>query len=256
MLPFYENKPDAVYAFRNSNMVFPPHLHIVTEIMYVIQGEVAVEIDGSTAVLGPGAVSVAFPNQVHSYESVTSETLLILVPLSAVGHMASTVKGKRPASQFLHNGQLSAHVRAAFEALAAAPEGFPPQELEALAHLVFVHTVQLLGLATADDTELSLTGRAVALIADHYRTPITQQWAAQQLHVSKCYLSRQMHAFLKMGFCEYVNCMRVDCAKNLLRDSALSVTEVALESGFENPRTFNRAFRAATGITPREFRRG
>jgi transcriptional regulator GlxA family with amidase domain len=48
---------------------------------------------------------------------------------------------------------------------------------------------------------------------------------------------------------------RLQLAKQLLDDTDLSITEVALESGFGSVRRFNAAFRDAYNRTPTELRR-
>ncbi|MGH8017137.1 MAG: helix-turn-helix domain-containing protein [Opitutaceae bacterium] len=47
---------------------------------------------------------------------------------------------------------------------------------------------------------------------------------------------------------------RLDCARNLLRHTSLSVTEVMLECGFENASHFGRAFRMRFDQSPSAFR--
>ena len=44
-------------------------------------------------------------------------------------------------------------------------------------------------------------------------------------------------------------------ARRLLADPRLSVLEVALSVGYETPSAFARAFRAAEGLNPADFRR-
>ncbi|MFQ9680044.1 MAG: helix-turn-helix domain-containing protein [Ruthenibacterium lactatiformans] len=44
------------------------------------------------------------------------------------------------------------------------------------------------------------------------------------------------------SFREYVNALRLDCARDLLAATELSMLEVSMESGFDSLRTFNRVF--------------
>jgi AraC family transcriptional regulator len=53
----------------------------------------------------------------------------------------------------------------------------------------------------------------------------------------------------------YVLRARVERAKALLRESVLSISEVALRVGFATPSHFATTFRRATSLTPRSFRR-
>jgi len=60
------------------------------------------------------------------------------------------------------------------------------------------------------------------------------------------------------NFNAFVNGFRLADARNALADPALSDTPVltiALDAGFQSIGPFNRAFKAATGLTPTEFRR-
>lgn len=60
------------------------------------------------------------------------------------------------------------------------------------------------------------------------------------------------------NFNAFLNAYRIDDAKRALRDPALAdvpVLTIAIEAGFQSIGPFNRAFRAATGITPTEYRR-
>lgn len=60
------------------------------------------------------------------------------------------------------------------------------------------------------------------------------------------------------NFNAYVNGFRLEAARTALADPArreLSVLAIALDAGFQSIGPFNRAFKAATGTTPTEFRR-
>jgi AraC-like DNA-binding protein len=60
------------------------------------------------------------------------------------------------------------------------------------------------------------------------------------------------------NFNAFINGFRLDEAQRALRDPgqrALPVLTIALEAGFQSIGPFNRAFKAATGVTPTEFRR-
>ena len=60
------------------------------------------------------------------------------------------------------------------------------------------------------------------------------------------------------NFNAFVNGFRLDQARHALADPArreLPVLTIALDSGFQSIGPFNRAFKAATGLTPTEFRK-
>jgi transcriptional regulator GlxA family with amidase domain len=54
---------------------------------------------------------------------------------------------------------------------------------------------------------------------------------------------------------KYVNQLRIERAKMLLRTSERTIAQVALDCGF-NPRNFNNIFKQFVGVTPTKFRQG
>ncbi len=48
--------------------------------------------------------------------------------------------------------------------------------------------------------------------------------------------------------------VRMDLALDLIRDSSLSMIDIALEAGYQHPASFTRAFRAAFGVSPIQMR--
>ncbi|MEO9482762.1 MAG: helix-turn-helix domain-containing protein [Ekhidna sp.] len=70
-------------------------------------------------------------------------------------------------------------------------------------------------------------------------------------------ISGALNQYLGKSFNEWINEYRVNEVKRKLVDPSfahLSITGVALESGFNSQATFQRAFKAITGKTPKSFR--
>ena len=70
-------------------------------------------------------------------------------------------------------------------------------------------------------------------------------------------ISSALNQYHGKSFNEYINEFRVEEVKRKLIDPSfdhLSITGIALESGFNSQATFQRAFKAVTGKTPKSFR--
>jgi AraC-like DNA-binding protein len=78
---------------------------------------------------------------------------------------------------------------------------------------------------------------------------------ARRLGLSPRALQRRL-AEEKTTFAAVLARLRQDTAEPLLRDGRLAVAEVAYLLGYEDPSSFQRAFRRWTGVSPRTFRRG
>lgn len=78
---------------------------------------------------------------------------------------------------------------------------------------------------------------------------------SQIAHVSKFHLQRQFAALFGIGPFRYVQLTRLKrAAHQLAFRSSRSVLEIALESGYEAPEAFARAFKKLCGQSPSEFR--
>jgi transcriptional regulator GlxA family with amidase domain len=66
--------------------------------------------------------------------------------------------------------------------------------------------------------------------------------------------SRRFRAMTSESPHDYLRRVRMEAAKDLLRDRSLSLTEIADQIGYRDPGSFLKAFRTDTGLTPGEFR--
>lgn len=78
---------------------------------------------------------------------------------------------------------------------------------------------------------------------------------AERLGVSDRHLRRIFEAQLGVSPLQYLQTRRLLTAKQLIADTALSMTQIAQTSGFASIRRFNAAFVAHYGLNPSEMRR-
>lgn len=97
--------------------------------------------------------------------------------------------------------------------------------------------------------------RAVQHIREHFSDPLSLGEVANAVGLSRERLSRLFHESLGVTFSEYLNRARLDHCRNLLHHSSLSVADIAFASGFQSLSQFNRRFKSAENISPREYRR-
>jgi transcriptional regulator GlxA family with amidase domain len=67
-------------------------------------------------------------------------------------------------------------------------------------------------------------------------------------------LYRKTLALTGMSIIPYLRVLRLQKAEALLKNSSMSVADVAYAVGFENPRYFSRIFSEEKGISPSSFR--
>jgi AraC family transcriptional regulator len=97
--------------------------------------------------------------------------------------------------------------------------------------------------------------RVLAFIDAHFGQELSLEELAREACLSPFHFARSFKAAMGEPPHRYLLQRRVEHAKTLLRDGALSTTEVAMTCGFASPAHFATSFRRATGVTPSLFRR-
>ena len=85
--------------------------------------------------------------------------------------------------------------------------------------------------------------------------PLSVRATARALGVNNSYLSHVLNEKLHMSFRAYLNALRIERARRLLRVTVRPIEEIGVACGFANLRTFDRVFAEQCGCTPREYRR-
>lgn len=95
--------------------------------------------------------------------------------------------------------------------------------------------------------------KALCLIRDNLSRPFGLAQIAAALGLSRATVARLFEAELGRSAGAEIMRQRLACAKKLIREGALSMSEVAYRSGFCNPAYFANTFHRKTGLTPREY---
>jgi AraC-like DNA-binding protein len=93
-----------------------------------------------------------------------------------------------------------------------------------------------------------------AYVAEHFRSPLRANHAAKQMGLTKPTFYRWVKKWIGMGFNEYVQKVRLEEAKRLLRTGRYSVARVAQDCGFTSSGYFIWAFKKSTRQTPQQYR--
>lgn len=91
---------------------------------------------------------------------------------------------------------------------------------------------------------------------DNLEYNIELSQVARLFHYNEKYLGRLFKKETGLTFKEYINNKRLSLAQTLLADTSLTVTEIAIQTGYNNVTYFNRIFKRAVGITPTAYRKG
>lgn len=107
-------------------------------------------------------------------------------------------------------------------------------------------------LLNAKDADILL---ATKYIYKNFKQPLTLEAVASVASLSPTYFSKKFKQTTGMGFKEYLNYVRLKHAQAALLTTNNTITDIALEYGFNDSNYFKDLFRKVYGKSPREFRK-
>jgi two-component system, response regulator YesN len=108
--------------------------------------------------------------------------------------------------------------------------------------------------AYVTNTDNKVIQNALKYIMNNYMKDITLSSVATYIHIHPVYFGRLLKKEVGENFCELVMRLRIQSAKNLLKQTNYKTYEIAEKVGFNDSRYFGQVFKKATSLTPKEFR--
>ena len=111
-----------------------------------------------------------------------------------------------------------------------------------------------LAFANVSENNLTLIRKSVHYINQRYNTNLTLEEVANYVGLNSTYFSILFKKETGLNFSHYINKLRIEQAKHLLKTSSLPLVAIAEETGFESQSYFSKVFKQLTGSTPKQFR--
>ena len=100
-----------------------------------------------------------------------------------------------------------------------------------------------------------MIARACGYIDEHLASyNLSLLTVSRAVNVSSSYFSRLFHEKKQIGFAQYIVQRRIERVKTMLRNTDLSIEEIALMAGFSSASYLGRQFKKAVGVTPKAYR--
>ena len=243
--------PVWVGRYRNSHNL--PHWHYECELFYVEKGSIEVFCERKTYLVKAGESFFIDSRQVHCMHAATKDTTVAMIVFEngVTGFFAhgSTLACPLLGDRYDVYG-LFCTLRSELEKKEKLYEG----------HTALLVSQLMMEVFRNEETKPPESSPT----AERFRSLLNEMEqkfeffdlgeAAAYMGMNPSYFSRLFHKQTRMTFSHYLNFIKVQKAVDLLqKDPSLTVTEVAIQSGFNTIRNFNRIFRAYTGYTPKEL---
>lgn len=256
-----ENKKNAFEIHNHQKKLSAvPHLHTHIEMLLVYEGESEAVADTRHAVVKPGDIFIAFPNQIHYYLDKTETVLHDIIIFSAdmcpeFNRIFGSYVLKSPVLKGAgNNPKIMSSFNNIMECAKIRGE-YAETEVRGSMLVLLSEVFRTAQLDENLSYDMGLAKDIINYCYDNYNTDISLASVAESLHVSRYYVSRLFSSRLNIGFNSYINSLRIRRACEMLKTNDRSVTEIAGLVGYNSVRTFDRCFAEIRGISPKEYRK-
>lgn len=237
------------------------HLHKDMEVLYVLQGRCAVFLEGKNFVLKPEDFAVFNPFESHQlYREEGAHTLSLYIPVEILTKFRigtiECISPLQPDKEVNHD-QIRMRLAELFRDCTEDPDR---RRLNILAELLELLNILQQDFIRSDSSLMypdnwnpekhERKQKILRYIWEHYQEPLTLKKIAKEFYLSEGHLSRIFHNISGSSFSAYLRNVRLIHARQAIRDGIVSVTEIALSSGFGSVNTFISAFKKEYGETP------
>ena len=259
MQPRIHNVGESCLIYHYSHLSTHEHLHMSYEMIVPQRETLHVRVSGLEHTVAPGEIIVIAPGTPHSFrDSENCSGLMVSFSQALITENDEELMPAPFAEPVVRLHELDRDVAYCLERLEemSTPGTLNEERARAYLSLMFIHMMPAL---RPDESGRTVSGdllyRAMLYMSQNVSAPLNIRSTARALGVNTYYLSHILNERLNMGFRQYLNSLRIDRARRLLRATSLPIEDIAARCGFTNLRTFDRVFIDRCSCTPRDFRK-
>ena len=269
-----KDDPFSTYHIENAGRSFqiPVHWHDEFEIIYVRSGFLTVSISGESYIGKTGEAFVVSPGNLHlmGSQSGTVDYYTFLFPLKYISFRTDDMLDEKLLEP-LNSGHLMICPRVKDTAkelceqlieiyMAKKDESeskIATQVRTKIILLQFILEMWKKGFVIENDTSgrNTVEKEMVSYIQQNFTGKISLREFGEQFHLSEKYISWYFKEHFHITLSQYVTYLRLEHAKQLLQDTDIPVTDVAMQSGYQNVSYFIRSFQKAYAVSPLKYRK-
>jgi len=249
-------------------MKYFPHFHDEIEIMVIISGELNfTTAENGVQTAHVGDMCIFMPQQIHSFSSLANVNHMYILKLHSRNSKEKiNFNLLRFENSLLKKGDpFNATLRQYIDRLCTETKdkklgyGYLANSISNLIISEILRSDHITILDNNYERKVYSSAKLLSdvneYITERYTETIHLEDLANYCHLSKYYFAHQFKEITNLSFYEYLIVYRLDIAKNLLTSTKQPISEIALQSGFANMRSFNRAFKDHFDCTPSQYRK-
>ncbi|NJD02977.1 MAG: helix-turn-helix domain-containing protein [Ruminiclostridium sp.] len=266
-----------IERFHDPSWSMEPNAHEHYEMVYIKKGDAIFEIAGQPIILGPNDIVVIKPRQMHKFivKSDSGCDFIVLsfkfenkingehseVPLEDfLNFVSSKESGSFISLKISQKNEIILLLNRIIKEIESSEPGS-----DFLNHLLVLELFVLLSRALKMEWENSIKSKSPKLrqlinisinyIHNNYEREISLGDIAKFVFLSPSYFARAFKEETGLSPISYLLKIRIDSAKELLADTELKISDIALSVGFSNQQRFNEMFKKYAKQTPLQYRK-
>lgn len=252
------------------------HWHQCCEILFVHGGQGSIVVNQQMYDIRPGMLFFFQPYQLHRISSDVSpecpfiRTIFYLDPLTAEHLLQGFSKRKAVFSALWQrdNPYCGFDLRDRIETVEWFYQNYNELRMKSSEEdpeditMLLLQLLSCLGtgeqslIHAGEPRNLRYSEQIMNWIEAHYQEEVNLEQLAEEIHLSKSYVSRIFHKETGGRLVDYITARRLKQACRLLGTTDMHVEQIGIAAGFPNASYFNQLFKRVLGTTPLKYRKG
>lgn len=236
-----------------------PHRHKDIEVLYILNGPVECVLDKKKLILETG--DILFISSLTEHQLYAKERNLFLC-IHLNYDMVKVYLNPMDKERWKQFGRYSPQTKKMQKLLnqilnlhMAEDQNMGLLQQSAGYELVYYLMQSFPEKESAGSEEEDREQQIIRYILEHYQEQIQLTDLAEELNLSTVYLSRMFKKVFGVGFLKYLTQFRLnEAARELIGSKNHSILRIAMDNGFPNLQSFNKAFKEMYGETPSKYR--
>ncbi|MFA9465363.1 MAG: helix-turn-helix domain-containing protein [Velocimicrobium sp.] len=257
-----DDLPFKVFEFegREGKYKVSKHWHQSIEIFFVLEGKINFFINSELHSLEAGHFIIVNSNEIHSIDCPTPNfTIVLQIPRNLFeAYNIEDILFKATIEE--NDKRLVTLMKNLYFAYKAKEYGYIFHVLSQfyeILHLLILEyrEVELDEERIKQKKNLEKLSKITRYIKDNYKEDLSLISVAGTFGFSPTYLSRIFQKYASINYRSYVLNIRLDAAYKQLVNTDDSISEISINCGFPDSRSFSKAFQKRFSILPSQYRR-
>lgn len=253
---------------------YPIHKHKDFQILYVLEGELALTLFYATYRLQPGSIHIIHSDDVHSIKSITEKNLVLVLSFdnnyfqSIFPHFSSTVFITNiEEGAFEKRDALCDDIFTIVSETCEKSPGYISRINNAAVSLINILMHNFRGFViepngrsfihktSHDYIQVDRISRVIQYVYEHYPYKISLSEIAENEQVTTYYLSHMFHKLVGISFRDFLSMVRVEMSEASVLSTTKSIAQIAQDMGFSDAKYYIKHFYEHMGCHPKEYRK-